>query len=56
MPVEPQSMEWPSAVREDRRFKKDETAMDNLMNSIPIAGIRAENCDVVFMSGGWGAA
>ena len=30
--------------------------MSKLLNSIPIADISAEDYDVVFMSGGWGAA
>ena len=56
IPVEPRSMGWPLATREDRRFRNDEVAMSKLMNSIPIADISAEDYDVVFMSGGWGAA
>jgi putative intracellular protease/amidase len=56
IPVEPRSMGWPLATRDDRRFRNDEAAMSKLLNSIPIADISAEDYDVVFMSGGWGAA
>jgi len=56
IPVEPWSMGWPLATPEDRRFKNDTTAMDKLRNSITITEISAEDYDVVFMAGGWGAA
>ncbi len=56
IPVEPWSMGWPLATPEDRRFKNDDAAMGKLGNSIPIDAIDAEDYDVVFLSGGWGAA
>lgn len=56
IPVEPWSMGWPLATPEDRRFKNDDVAMGKLRNSIPIAEINAADYDVVFLSGGWGAA
>jgi len=56
IPVEPWSMGWPLATTEDRRFKNDDVAMGKLRNSIPITEIDAADYDVVFLSGGWGAA
>jgi len=56
IPVEPWSMGWPLATPEDRLFKNDDVAMGKLRNSIPIAEIDAADYDVVFLSGGWGAA
>jgi len=56
IPVEPWSMGWPLATLEDRRFKNDDVAMGKLRNSTPIDAIDAEDYDVVFLAGGWGAA
>lgn len=56
IPVEPFSMGWPLATREDLRFKNDDAAMGKLTNSIPIDAIDADVYDVVFIAGGWGAA
>ncbi|MGF1446108.1 MAG: type 1 glutamine amidotransferase domain-containing protein [Pikeienuella sp.] len=56
IPVEPWSMSWPLATPEDRRFKNDAAAMEMLQTSLPIAEIDPDAYDVIFMSGGWGAA
>ncbi len=56
IPVEPWSMGWPLATAEDRRFRRDEEAMAKLMSSAAITEINADDYDVVFLSGGWGAA
>ncbi len=56
IPVQPWSMSWPLATADDRRFLADKVAMGKLKNSIPIAEINAEDYDVIFMAGGWGAA
>jgi len=56
IPVDPMTFRWPVAVREDVRFKRDATAMNKLANSIPISDIDPNDYDVVFVSGGWGAA
>lgn len=56
VPIQPWSMSWPLATVDDRRFLADQAAMDKLKNSIPIANIDAEDYDVIFMAGGWGAA
>jgi putative intracellular protease/amidase len=56
IPIEPNSMGWPLAAAQDQRFKKDAVALAKIAHSIPISQIDASKYDVVFMSGGWGAA
>ena len=56
IPIEPNSMGWPLAAEEDKRFKRDAVALAKITHSIPISQIDATQYDVVFMSGGWGAA
>ena len=56
IPIEPNSMGWLLAADEDKRFKKDAVALAKIAYSIPISQIDASKYDVVFMSGGWGAA
>lgn len=56
IPVEPFSMGWPLATPEDKRFKKDNEAMNKLKNSIPISQVDPNEYDVYYMAGGWGAA
>jgi putative intracellular protease/amidase len=56
IPIEPNSMGWPLAAAQDKRFKKDAVALAKIAHSIPISQIDASKYDVVFMSGGWGAA
>jgi len=41
---------------EDKRFKKDQETMNLLQNSIPIKDIDFTEYDIIFISGGWGAA
>jgi putative intracellular protease/amidase len=56
IPIEPNSMDWPLATAEDKRFKQDAVALAKIAHSIPISQIDASQYDVIFMSGGWGAA
>lgn len=56
IPVDPMTFTWPVASPQDYRFQKDATAMSKLNNSIPINKVDISKYDVVFMSGGWGAA
>jgi putative intracellular protease/amidase len=56
IPIEPNSMDWPLATAEDKRFKQDTVALAKIAHSIPISQIDAYQYDVIFMSGGWGAA
>jgi putative intracellular protease/amidase len=41
---------------EDKKFKKDKETMNLLQNSIPIKDIDFTEYDIIFISGGWGAA
>jgi len=41
---------------EDKRFKKDQETMNLLQNSIPIKDVDFTEYDIIFISGGWGAA
>jgi putative intracellular protease/amidase len=54
IPLEPVPyfVETPS----DKQFKKDKPAMNGLQNSISIKDIDFTNFDIIFLSGGWGAA
>jgi len=56
IPVQPWSMSWPMATRDDKRFLKDPAAMKKLADSVPIADVNAADYDVIFLAGGWGAA
>lgn len=56
IPIDPITIQWPVAAPEDNRFLSDSVAMSKLNNSIPISQINIEDYDVVFLSGGWGAA
>ena len=41
---------------EDKKFKKDQETMNLLQNSIPIKDVDFTEYDIIFISGGWGAA
>jgi putative intracellular protease/amidase len=56
IPIEPNSMGWPLAANEDKRFKQDAVALAKAAHSIAIRQIDVTKYDVIFMSGGWGAA
>ena len=56
IPIQPPSWSWPLACADDKRFMADAAAMRKLRNSKPIASINADDYDVIFMAGGWGAA
>ena len=56
IPVEPNSMGWPLATKDDIRFKNDSIAMAKLNHSIAIKDIDPNQYDVIFLAGGWGAA
>lgn len=56
IPIDPITIKWPIAAREDYRFKQDAAAMNKLKNSISIADVEIQKYDVIFLSGGWGAA
>jgi putative intracellular protease/amidase len=56
IPLEPRGTRWPLASHQDRRFFDDDNAMDKLNNSLKIDDVDFLEYDIIFISGGWGAA
>jgi putative intracellular protease/amidase len=56
IPIDPQTKRWPIPTPADRRFLKDETAMNKLENSLNIDDLDLKVYDIVFMAGVWGAS
>lgn len=56
IPIDPQSFLWFIADEADKRYLKDPTFQKKVEQSIAIADVKPENYDVIFLSGGWGAA
>jgi putative intracellular protease/amidase len=56
IPFEPVSLQWPLATPADWRYLDDEDAQNKTTNSIKIDDVDVLDYDIIFMSGGWGAA
>jgi len=56
IPIDPQTLGFPVKSPEDERYLNDAIAQAKVMNSIPIAQVDINQYDIVFLSGGWGAA
>ena len=56
IPIDPQTLRFMVRSPEDERYLKDDIAQAKTRNSIPIADVDIEQYDIVFISGGWGAA
>jgi putative intracellular protease/amidase len=56
IPIDPQSFFFIVKSPEDERYLNDAVAQAKVKNSIPIAEVDIEDYDIVFISGGWGAA
>ena len=56
IPIDPQSFFFMIKSPEDERYLNDPVAQAKVKNSIPIAEVEIEDYDIVFISGGWGAA
>jgi putative intracellular protease/amidase len=56
IPLQPWSWSWPLVCKDDRRFIADKAAMAKMTNARAIADVDANDYDVIFMAGGWGAA
>lgn len=56
IPIDPQSFYYFIRSPEDERFLDDPIAQAKVKNSIPISDVDIEQYDIVFISGGWGAA
>ena len=56
IPIDPQTLQFMVRSPEDDRYLKDAIAQAKVKNSIPIADVAIDQYDIVFISGGWGAA
>ena len=56
IPIDPQSFYFMMKSPEDERYLNDPIAQAKVKNSIPIADVDVDQYDIVFISGGWGAA
>lgn len=56
VPIDPQSFKRLLRAPEDERFMEDEIFQEKVKHSIPVFEVDFTDYDVVFFSGGWGAA
>ena len=56
IPIDPQTLRFMIRTPEDERYLEDPIAQAKAENSIPITQVDVEQYDIVFLSGGWGAA
>ena len=56
IPIDPQTLLFMIKSPEDERYLRDDVAQRKVSNSIPIANVDIGRYDIVFLSGGWGAA
>ena len=56
IPIDPQTLQFMVRSPEDDRYLKDAIAQAKVKNSIPITDVAIDQYDIVFISGGWGAA
>jgi putative intracellular protease/amidase len=56
IPIDPQTLSFVMKSPEDERYLNDSVAQAKVKNSIPIAEVDIDQYDIVFLSGGWGAA
>jgi putative intracellular protease/amidase len=56
IPIEPQSLRWPMVSAPDKRFMQDTDFKAKVEDSLVIAEVDISEYDIVFLSGGWGAA
>ncbi|MFT7287958.1 MAG: putative intracellular protease/amidase [Halieaceae bacterium] len=56
IPVDPQTLLYMIRTPEDERFLADPVLQAKVKNSLPIADVDFTGYDIIFLSGGWGAA
>ena len=56
IPIDPQTLRFMVRSPEDDRYLDDAIAQAKVKNSIPISDVDINQYDIVFISGGWGAA
>ena len=56
VPIDPQTLDFVVKSPEDERYLNDPIAQTKVANSIAITEVNITDYDIVFLSGGWGAA
>jgi putative intracellular protease/amidase len=56
IPIDPQTLSYVIRSPEDERYLNDSVAQTKARNSLAIADVDISQYDIVFISGGWGAA
>jgi putative intracellular protease/amidase len=56
IPFEPVSLRWPLATHDDYRYLEDADAQNKTANSLKIEDVDFTSYDIIWLSGGWGAA
>ena len=56
IPIDPQTLSYPVSTPEDKRYLNDSMAQAKVQNSLAIVDVDVSQYDIIFISGGWGAA
>lgn len=56
IPIDPQTLSYPVSTPEDKRYLNDSIAQAKVHNSLAIVDVGVSQYDIIFISGGWGAA
>ena len=56
IPIDPQTLSYVIRSPEDERYLNDSVAQTKVRNSLALADVDISQYDIVFISGGWGAA
>ena len=56
IPIDPQSLKYLVRTKYDSRYLKDSNFKQKVENSLSIKTVSASDYDIIFISGGWGAA
>jgi putative intracellular protease/amidase len=56
IPIDPQTLSYPVSTPEDKRDLNDSIAQAKVQNSLAIVDVDVSQYDIIFISGGWGAA
>ncbi len=56
IPIDPQTLSYPVSTPEDKRYLNDSIAQAKVQNSLTIVDVDVSQYDIIFISGGWGAA
>ncbi|MDG2135914.1 MAG: type 1 glutamine amidotransferase domain-containing protein [Luminiphilus sp.] len=56
IPIDPQTLSYPVSTPEDKRYLNDSIAQAKVQNSLAIVDVDVSQYDIIFISGGWGAA